>query len=79
MLDKDKKDTEERCSKNSKALALMDSVDVDEFENNHSELLLVGLEDIEARHKSLQNDIDDKIRKQQAEKSKRKMKPKAKS
>lgn len=78
MLDKDKKDTEERCSKNSKALALMDSVDVDEFENNHSELLLVGLEDIEARHKSLQNDIDDKIRKQQAEKSKKEDEAKSK-
>lgn len=78
MLDKDKKDTEERCSKNSNALALMDSVDVDEFENNHSELLLVGLEDIEARHKSLQNDIDDKIRKKQAEKSKKEDEAKSK-
>lgn len=78
MLDKDKKDTEERCSKNSNALALMDSVDVDEFENNHSELLLVGLEDIEARHKSLQNDIDNKIREKQAEKSKKEDEAKSK-
>lgn len=78
MLDKDKKDTEERCSENSNALALMDSVDVDEFENNHSELLLVGLEDIEARHKSLQNDIDNKIRKKQAEKSKKEDEAKSK-
>ena len=78
MLDKDKKDTEERCSKNSNALALMDSVDVDEFENNHSELLLVGLEDIEARHKSLQNDIDNNIRKKQAEKSKKEDEAKSK-
>ena len=78
MLDKDKKDTEERCSKNSNALALMDSVDVDEFENNHSELLLVGLEDIEARHKSLQNDIDKKIREKQAEKSKKEDEAKSK-
>lgn len=78
MLDKAKKDTEERCSKNSNTLALMDSVDVDEFENNHSELLLVGLEDIEARHKSLQNDIDNKIRKKQAEKSKKEDEAKSK-
>ena len=78
MLDKDKKDTEERCSKNSNALALMDSVDVDEFENNHSELLLVGLEDIEARHKSLQNDIDKKIKEKQAEKSKKEDEAKSK-
>ena len=78
MLDKAKKDTEERCSANSNALALMDSVDVDEFENNHSELLLVGLEDIEARHKSLQNDIDNKIREKQAEKSKKEDEAKSK-
>ena len=58
MLDKAKKDTEERCSENSNALALMDSVDVDEFENSNPDLLLVGLADIETRLKSMQNDID---------------------
>ena len=71
VLDKDKKDTEERCSENSNALALMDSVDVEEFENSNPDLLLVGLADIETRLKSLQNDIDNKIRKKQAEKSKK--------
>lgn len=70
-LDKDKKDTEERCSDNTNALASMNPVDVDEFENNHSELLLVGLADIEARHKSLQNDIDYKIKNKQTEKNKK--------
>lgn len=78
MLDKDKKDTKERCSENSNTLASMKPVDVDEFENNHSELLLVGLEDIEARHKSLQNDIDKKIREKQAEKSKKEDEAKSK-
>lgn len=68
MLDKAKKDTEERCSENSNALALMDSVDVDEFENSNPDLLLVGLADIETRLKSMQNDIDNKIKNKQAEK-----------
>ena len=66
MLDKAKKDTEERCSENSNALALMDSVDVDEFENSNPDLLLVGLADIETRLKSMQNDIDNKIKNKQA-------------
>lgn len=70
-LDKDKKDTEERCSENSNALALMDTVDVDEFENSNPDLLLVGLADMEARHKSLQNDIDNKIKNKQTEKNKK--------
>lgn len=70
-LDKDKKDTEERCSDNTNALASMNPVDVDEFENNHSELLLVGLEDIEARLKSMQNDIDNKIKNKQVEKNRK--------
>lgn len=70
-LDKDKKDTEERCSDNTNALASMNPVDVDEFENNHSELLLVGLADMEARHKSLQNDIDYKIKNKQADKNRK--------
>ena len=79
MLDKAKKDTEERCSENSNALALMDSVDVDEFENSNPDLLLVGLADIETRLKSMQNDIDNKIKNKQAEKTGRNMKPKARS
>ena len=71
LLLKDEEETKKRCSDNTNTQASMKPVDVDEFENNHSELLLVGLEDIEARHKSLQNDIDNKIRKKQAEKSKK--------
>lgn len=71
MLDKAKKDTEERCSENSNALALMDTVDVDEFENSNPNLLLVGLADIEARLKSMQNDVDNKIKNQQAEKNRK--------
>lgn len=79
MLLKDEEETKKRCSDNTNAQASMKPVDVDEFENNHSELLLVGLEDIEARHKSLQNDIDNKIRNKQAEKSKKEMKVEARS
>ena len=78
LLLKDEEETKKRCSDNTNTQASMKPVDVDEFENNHSELLLVGLEDIEARHKSLQNDIDDKIRKKQAEKSKKEDEAKSK-
>lgn len=78
VLDKDKKDTEERCSENSNALALMDSVDVEEFENSNPDLLLVGLADIETRLKSLQNDIDKKIRNKQAEKNRKEDEAKSK-
>lgn len=78
MLDKAKKDTEERCSENSNALALMDSVDVDEFENSNPDLLLVGLADIETRLKSMQNDIDNKIRNKQAEKNRKEYEAKSK-
>lgn len=78
LLLKDEEETKKRCSYNTNAQASMKPVDVDEFENNHSELLLVGLEDIEARHKSLQNDIDNKIRNKQAEKSKKEDEAKSK-
>lgn len=78
LLLKDEEETKKRCSDNTNAQASMKPVDVDEFENNHSELLLVGLEDIEARHKSLQNDIDNKIREKQAEKSKKEDEAKSK-
>lgn len=78
MLDKAKKDTEERCSENSNALALMDSVDVDEFENSNPDLLHVGLADIETRLKSMQNDIDNKIRNKQAEKNRKEYEAKSK-
>lgn len=78
MLDKAKKDTEERCSENSNALALMDSVDVDEFENSNPDLLLVGLADIETRLKSMQNDIDNKIKNKQAEKNRKEYEAKSK-
>lgn len=71
VLDKAKKDTEERCSENSKALALMDSVDVDEFENNNSDLLLVSLDDIETRQKSMQYEIDNNIRNKQTDKGRK--------
>lgn len=78
MLDKAKKDTEERCSENSNALALMDSVDVDEFENSNPDLLLVGLADIETRLKSMQNHIDNKIKNKQAEKNRKEYEAKSK-
>ena len=78
MLDKDKKDTEERCSENSNALALMDSVDVEEFENSNPDLLLVELADLEARLRYMQNDIDNKIRNKQAEKNRKEYEAKSK-
>lgn len=71
LLQKDEEETQKRCSDNTNALASMNPVDVDEFENNHSELLLVGLADMEARHKSLQNYIDNKIKNKQTEKNKK--------
>lgn len=71
VLDKAKKDTEERCSENSNALALMDSVDVDEFENSNPDLLLVGLADLEARLRSMQNKVDNKIKNKQTEKNRK--------
>lgn len=71
LLQKDEEETQKRCSDNTNALASMNPVDVDEFENNHSELLLVGLADMVARHKSLQNDIDNKIKNKQTEKNKK--------
>lgn len=71
LLQKDEEETQKRCSDNTNALASMNPVAVDEFENNHSELLLVGLADMVARHKSLQNDIDNKIKNKQTEKNKK--------
>lgn len=71
LLQKDEEEAQKRCSDNTNALASMNPVDVDEFENNHSELLLVGLADMVARHKSLQNDIDNKIKNKQTEKNKK--------
>lgn len=78
MLDNAKTDTEARYSENSNALALMDSVDVDEFENSNPDLLLVGLSDIETRLKSMQNDIDNKIKNKQTEKNRKEDEAKSK-
>ena len=49
----------------------MTSIDINEFENNHSELLCVDLADIETKLKSMQNDIDIKINTKRAEKNKK--------
>lgn len=78
LLLKDEEETKKRCSDNTNALALMDSVDVEEFENSNPDLLLVGLADIETRLKSLQNDIDKKIRNKQAEKNRKEDEAKSK-
>lgn len=67
ILEKDKEETKNRCSKNSEELASMVAVDVDEFENNNSDLLLVDLNDIDARQKIMQSDIDNKIKSKQNE------------
>lgn len=68
VLENAKTDTEKRCSENSKALALMESVDVEEFETNNPDLLLVSLDDITTRLQLMQNDISDKINTKQREK-----------
>ena len=60
--------TEKRCSDNLTALASMDSVDIDEFENSNSDLLLVDLADMETRLKFMQSNIDNKIKNKQREK-----------
>lgn len=72
LLNNDYKETETRCSENSKALALIESVDVEKFETNNSDLLLVDLDDIETRLKDMQNEIDKKIEKNQEGKSRKK-------
>ena len=69
VLEKAKTDTAERCSENSNALALMDSVDVEEFETNNPDLLLVSLDDITTRLQSIQNEISTKINNKQREKN----------
>lgn len=71
LLQKDEEETQKRCSDNTNALASMKTADVDEFENNHSDLLLVSLANIEARLKSIQNDIDNKIENKQAQKNRK--------
>ena len=71
LLKKDEADTNKRCSDNTNALASMTSIDINEFENNHSELLCVDLADIETKLKSMQNDIDIKINTKRAEKNKK--------
>lgn len=49
----------------------MHAVDVEAFENSNPDFLLFGLADIEAKQKSLQNEIDDKIKTRQSEKYKK--------
>ena len=68
LLNNDYKETETRCSDNSNALALMDSVDVEEFETKNPDLLLVGLADLKPRLQLMQNEISDKINTKQREK-----------
>lgn len=68
LLNNDYKETETRCSDNSNALVLMDSVDVEEFETKNPDLLLVGLADLKPRLQLMQNEISDKINTKQREK-----------
>lgn len=68
LLNNDYKETETRCSDNSNALVLMDSVDVKEFETKNPDLLLVGLADLKPRLQLMQNEISDKINTKQREK-----------
>ena len=43
---------------NAQALALMDHVETDSFEENHPEILLAGLNDIDAKRSSIQDTIE---------------------
>ena len=70
-LEQEQNVTVKRCNENAEALALMHAVDVEAFENSNPDFLLIGLADIEAKQKSLQNEIDDKIKTQQSEKYKK--------
>lgn len=70
-LEQEQNVTVKRCNENAEALALMHAVDVEAFENRNPDFLLIGLADIEAKQKSLQNEIDDKIKTQQSEKYKK--------
>lgn len=70
-LEQEQNVTEKRCNENAEALALMHAVDVEAFENSNPDFLLFGLADIEAKQKSLQNEIDDKIKTRQSEKYKK--------
>ena len=70
-LEQEQNVTVKRCNENAEALALMHAVDVEAFENSNPDFLLFGLADIEAKQKSLQNEIDDKIKTQQSEKYKK--------
>lgn len=70
-LEQEQNVTEKRYNENAEALALMHAVDVEAFENSNPDFLLFGLADIEAKQKSLQNEIDDKIKTQQSEKYKK--------
>lgn len=70
-LEQEQNVTVKRYNENTEALALMLAVDVEAFENSNPDFLLFGLADIEAKQKSLQNEIDDKIKTQQSEKYKK--------
>ena len=70
-LEQEQNVTVKRCNENAEALALMHAVDVEAFENSNPDFLLFGLADIEAKQKSLQNEIDDKIKTRQSEKYKK--------
>lgn len=70
-LEQEQNVTVKRYNENAEALALMHAVDVEAFENSNPDFLLFGLADIEAKQKSLQNEIDDKIKTRQSEKYKK--------
>lgn len=70
-LEQEQNVTVKRYNENAEALALMHAVDVEAFENCNPDFLLIGLADIEAKQKSLQNEIDDKIKTLQSEKYKK--------
>ena len=69
LVDKRQKDVSEMYNINAQALAKMDVVDTQMFENNHAEVLTVELSDVESKRNYIQTSIDNIISSQRNLKS----------
>lgn len=69
LVDKRQKDVSEMYNINAQALAKMDVVDTQMFENNHAEVLTVELSDFESKRNYIQTSIDNIISSQRNLKS----------
>lgn len=66
-----KDNVDKRYKENAEAVAMMESIDTDDFEANHAELLSISLESIDSKRSSLISGIDERIRRQKDLKSKK--------